>query len=124
MVLVTSRVLKPKKVSNKEPQKPANTNNSSNLGEGKEPELQGHSEKKAKLSLSRLWLFRCLALTVAPLVLLLFLEVVLHLLGMGDLVNFFRYQQYNNQEMVLDNQKFGRRFFPPPLVRHPQPSIF
>lgn len=33
-------------------------------------------------------------------------------------------RRVNQQEVYVDNQRFGRRFFPPALVRHPQPCMF
>lgn len=69
----------------------------------------------------RRWVFRLLAVVGIPIVLLLSLEAVLRLTGYGYSPHFFTSRQIDGRAFWTDNQAFGRRFFPPGLVRGPQP---
>lgn len=60
-----------------------------------------------------------MALTLVPLVLLIVAEAVLRLAGVGYPTRFFLNQSIKGEECRVDNQRFGRRFFPPNMVRHP-----
>ncbi len=68
----------------------------------------------------RFW-FRLLALIGIPLVLLLLTEGVLRLAGVGYPTGFFLHGQRDGKAVFTDNQQFGRRFFPPGLIRYPRP---
>jgi tetratricopeptide (TPR) repeat protein len=70
----------------------------------------------------RRWLFRLMALALVPLLLLGGAELALRLTGFGSPARFFLKAEWSGRTVYTDNQRFGRRFFPPSLVRHPQPS--
>ncbi len=55
-----------------------------------------------------------------PVCLLLFLEVVLRLLGVGYSSHFFVVTGAGKKDYI-ENQRFGWRFFPPAVARTPQP---
>jgi len=55
------------------------------------------------------------------LLLALLAEGLLRLGGYGYPTAFFLSREINNRPMLTDNQDFGRRFFPPGLVRYPHP---
>ncbi|MEM7349933.1 MAG: tetratricopeptide repeat protein, partial [Acidobacteriota bacterium] len=68
----------------------------------------------------RLWLFRLLATTLLPLLLLLAVEGLLHLAGYGD-SSAFLVPIEGRQDALTTNQRFGWRFFPRRLARTPLP---
>ena len=67
------------------------------------------------------WLFRVLALTLVPLLLLGGAELVLRLGGYGYPTGFFLKTRIGGREVFAENQKFGYRFFPPAMARVPEP---
>ena len=71
----------------------------------------------------RRWGFRLLALVLLPVGLLALFEGVLWLADYGDPTRFFLRSRINDRAVYIENQRFGRRFFPPALVRHPQPCV-
>jgi tetratricopeptide (TPR) repeat protein len=75
------------------------------------------------VSTRRRWLFRLGTLVLAPMLLLAGLELCLRLIGFGYPTSFFLRSRVNDQAVYIENQKFSRRFFPPALVRHPQPCL-
>ena len=68
----------------------------------------------------RRW-FRLSAIVAVPLLVLLCAEGVLRLAGYGYSPHFFIKQAVGGREVWTDNQDFGRRFFPPGLVRGSRP---
>jgi len=66
----------------------------------------------------RFW-FRLLAVAGIPLVLLLSTEGVLRLAHFGYFPHFFQERSIEGRDVWTDNQDYGRRFFPPGLVRYP-----
>ncbi len=56
-----------------------------------------------------------------PLLLLAGLEMGLRLFGYGYPTSFLLRTQIRGQEMLVDNAKFGWRFFPPAIARSPTP---
>jgi tetratricopeptide (TPR) repeat protein len=69
----------------------------------------------------RRW-FRLAALLL-PLVLLLLVEVGLRFAGYGYATAFFLESTLRGQRVLIENQRFGYRFFPPHLARTPQPLL-
>jgi tetratricopeptide (TPR) repeat protein len=67
------------------------------------------------------WLFRLAAAWVLPLVGLGGLEAALRLAGYGHPTRFFLSRQVDGQEVLVENDKFGLRFFPPSMARSPAP---
>ncbi|MBI4328220.1 MAG: tetratricopeptide repeat protein [Chloroflexi bacterium] len=68
-------------------------------------------------------LFALLAMTVMPLLSLGALEAGLRVFGYGFPVGFFLKGRFLDKTVVVENEKFGRRFFPPSLARTPQPLL-
>ena len=65
--------------------------------------------------------FRLLSAVGIPLVLLLSAEGLLRLGGYGYSPHFFQKLRIQDRAIWTDNQDYGRRFFPPGLIRYPRP---
>ncbi len=50
-------------------------------------------------------------------------EALLRLVGIGCLTDFFVPASVENEAVLVDNQAFGKRFFPAELVRYPHPFL-
>jgi tetratricopeptide (TPR) repeat protein len=70
------------------------------------------------------WLFRFFALVAVPVVLLAGLELILRLAGYGYSTRFFENIRVGGKDYLVNNENFGRRFFPPQLMRWPGPVMF
>ena len=90
-------------------------------------ETGSHAGKDATaqktLSPGRLWSFRLIALLVIPLLLLGGLELGLRLAGYGYPTGFFKRARIGTADYLIENDKFGLRFFPPGLARSPTPVL-
>ena len=75
------------------------------------------------MSRRRLWLFRIIALTLVPLLLLGATEFVLRFAGYGHPTAFFKRTTINGEVCLVENDKFGLSFFPPELARSPAPVV-
>jgi tetratricopeptide (TPR) repeat protein len=75
------------------------------------------------LSKGRKFVFGLVGFVVLPLLLLAGLELVLRVAGFGYPVSFFKPIQISNADFLVENDKFGLRFFPPELARSPAPVI-
>lgn len=75
------------------------------------------------LSRRKQWLFRIAAATLVPSLLLCAGELLLRLFGYGYPAGFFLPTTRDGQVMLVENPRFGWRFFPPRLARTPQPLI-
>jgi len=64
-----------------------------------------------------------IALVCVPLVLLGGLEIILRLGGFGYRTSFFTPIHIGHQEFLADNESFSLRFFPPQLMRWPNPIL-
>jgi len=71
----------------------------------------------------RLWLFRVIALTIFPSLLLL-LDLSLRIAGYGFSSNAIIKFQADGKDACCDNVKFGWRFFPRNIARESEPFIF
>ncbi|HTY85928.1 MAG TPA: tetratricopeptide repeat protein [Candidatus Acidoferrum sp.] len=91
----------------------------SNLARPLAIELKTSGPSATRIAPVRLWLFRGLAVIVLPLLALLMLELALRLGGYGYPTGFFRPMRIGNQELVVENDCFGFRFFPPAMARLP-----
>jgi tetratricopeptide (TPR) repeat protein len=76
------------------------------------------------LSAGRKWIFRLLALTLMPLLLLGGLEIVLRLAHYGYPTGMFQTRLVGGKPVVVENDKFSWRFFPRAMARHPLPLSF
>jgi tetratricopeptide (TPR) repeat protein len=72
------------------------------------------------MSRGRRWFYRLLALLV-PLLLLGLLEAGLRIAGYGFPTVFFLNAKEDGRAMLVDNPRFGWRFFPPAVARAPRP---
>jgi tetratricopeptide (TPR) repeat protein len=75
------------------------------------------------LPLPRKLVFGVIACVVLPLLLLALLEIALHLAGYGYPTTFFKPLRIGNENCLVENDKFGLRFFPPELARSPAPVV-
>ena len=93
------------------------------------PKRQGEAKLRetARPSLKQItpgkkWLFRVAAvvlLLVVPLVALAILEAALRVGGYGYATGFFKPMRIGGQEMLVENDSFGFRFFPSAIARMP-----
>jgi tetratricopeptide (TPR) repeat protein len=67
--------------------------------------------------------FRLLSAVGIPLVFFLLAEGILRLAGYGYSPHFFQKRLIQDRASWTDNQDYGRRFFPPGLVRYPRPFV-
>ncbi len=65
----------------------------------------------------RKWLYAVVSMTVVPFLILVGIELGLRLAGVGYPTSYFVKNKENN--VYLSNQRYGWRFFPPQLARHP-----
>lgn len=73
----------------------------------------------------RIWAYRLTSLVLGPVLFLGLLEAGLQLAGYGHPTSFFLAREGVRGEISLtDNPEFGRRFFPPSLVRAPVSLAF
>ena len=69
----------------------------------------------------RRWLFRVLAMFLVPLAVLVLLELSLRLAGYGHVTSFFLEKEQGGERVLIENDKFGWRFFPEGMARSPSP---
>ncbi len=72
----------------------------------------------------RLWIFRIIAVTVIPVLLLLLLEITLRAAGYGYNTEIAVKHKINNIDSYFCNIKFAWRFFPPTIARTANPFVF
>ncbi|MCP4257794.1 MAG: tetratricopeptide repeat protein [Planctomycetes bacterium] len=90
----------------------------------KHPAKNNKSLSRTKRDLRRLWLFRIVALTVCPVLLLLVVELSLRIAGYGFFPHAIIKYQAEGRDAYCDNVKFGWRFFPRNIARESEPYIF
>jgi tetratricopeptide (TPR) repeat protein len=78
---------------------------------------------KSSIPAARRWLFRLAAIVLGPLLFLLFLEAGLRFAGVGHSMSFFLPMQVNGKECLIENDRFGWRFFGPEMARAPFPFV-
>ncbi|HWX23238.1 MAG TPA: tetratricopeptide repeat protein [Candidatus Binatia bacterium] len=71
----------------------------------------------------RKWAYRLAALVLGPLLVFGGFELALRLAGYGYPTNFFRPLRIGDEDCLVENDKFGLRFFPPELARSPPPVV-
>jgi len=74
-------------------------------------------------SRKRLWVFAASSALLSPLLLFLLVEMVLRLVGFGHPASFLLPARIKDQEVFIQNDRFGWRFFGPDLARQPSPLI-
>lgn len=72
----------------------------------------------------RPWWFKIAAAVLIPCFLLACAELSLRLMGFGFNPAFFLKSSVDHRKVFGDNQRFGRLFFSPSMVRHPAPIQF
>src|SRR6266404_3611167 len=72
-----------------------------------------------KLSPCKLWLFRLTGVFLLPFLVLGLAEIGLRLAGYGYSTAFFKPVRIGQSDYLVENDKFGLRFFPPALARSP-----
>jgi tetratricopeptide (TPR) repeat protein len=77
----------------------------------------------ASVSRARRWLFRLAAMVLGPLLFLFVLEAGLHLAGIGYPMSFFLPMPMDGKDCLIENDRFGWRFFGPEMARAPFPVI-
>jgi tetratricopeptide (TPR) repeat protein len=86
--------------------------------------MQPAAMSRHKLHRQRKWLFRLIAATVIPTLFLGLLELGLRVCGYGYPTSFFIERPAPDGTTVFaENVDFGRRFFPPGLVRQPSTQM-
>lgn len=78
-------------------------------------------QKKKNLTGLKLWAFRLGTLVLVPGLLLCCLELGLRWAGYGYPTSFFLKQQIGGRAFLVENDKFGWRFFGPARARTPRP---
>jgi tetratricopeptide (TPR) repeat protein len=81
------------------------------------------SARSSPISPARRWLFRLVAIVLGPLLFLLLLEAGLRLAGVGHPMSFFLPMQINGKDCLVENDRFGWRFFGPEMARAPFPLV-
>ncbi len=71
----------------------------------------------------RLWLFRLAAAVLGPALLLVAVEAGLRLAGVGHPMSFFLPLRINGKDCLIENDRFGWRFFGPEMARSPFPLV-
>jgi len=79
--------------------------------------------RPAELSPAKKWVFRLVGLVFLPLLLLGLLEMGMRLAGYGYPTTFFKPLRIGSTEYLVENDKFGLRFFPPEIARSPPPIV-
>jgi tetratricopeptide (TPR) repeat protein len=75
------------------------------------------------MSPRRKWLFRLLAMIILPLAALALPEMALRLCGYGYDTSFFKPITIGGQNLLVENDSYGFRFFPPEVARLPRPIM-
>jgi tetratricopeptide (TPR) repeat protein len=91
------------------------------------PELPGDARGRGTAQLvgiRRRLLFRLAAMFLVPLLFVGATEAVLRLTGYGYATTFFKGVRIANEDYLVENDKFGWRYFPPEISRSPSPVRF
>jgi len=86
--------------------------------------ITGRATAGSALTSWRLWLFRIVAITIIPAVLLLLLEVTLRVAGYGFPSSPIIKCKVNGTASYCNNAKFAWRFFHPNIARAASPFVF
>ncbi len=88
------------------------------------PQKDGPAFSSARLNRRRLWCFRLLVAIGVPAVFLATVELVLRLVGFGYPTTFLLPSQHDGQNVFVQNDRFGWRFFGAAMARVPEPLCF
>jgi tetratricopeptide (TPR) repeat protein len=103
--------------------KKTNAGRLSPTGNSQAVDAGGAQTAKPAAPAPRRWFFRLMAAVFIPALFLGLLELALRLGGYGESSHFFLRSRVNGRDVYVENRRFCDRFFPPALVRHPQPCI-
>jgi tetratricopeptide (TPR) repeat protein len=97
-------------------------------GQGPKPgssPTRSDSSKKNELPISgrKRWLWRTALLLLVPLLLFGTVELALRIAGYGFPTGYFKRLTIQGRDSLVDNDRFGFRFFPPTLARIPAPVV-
>ncbi len=87
------------------------------------PGPAGKTSARGNVPRWRAGLFRLLAVVLVPLGLLAIAELALRLFGYGYPTSYLIPATVNGKEALVDNDRFGFRFFPPAMARTPPPTV-
>jgi tetratricopeptide (TPR) repeat protein len=90
---------------------------------GPQPGPANPPQQPASFSRRKLWIFRAIALIGLPLLLLGGFELALRFAGYGFPTAFFKRARIGDTDFLVENDKFGLRFFPPAIARSPAPVV-
>src|SRR3974390_2119355 len=76
-----------------------------------------------ELSRTKKWIFGLVGFVLLPLLVVLGVELGLRLAGYGFPTSFFQPLRIGTNDCLVENEKFGLRFFPPELARSPSPVV-
>ncbi len=78
------------------------------------------TSKSSAAPRGRAWLKRVLMALLAPVVFLVLVEVVLRVFNIALPTSFIRPLKVGDEKVLVENDAFGLRFFPPAAARHPE----
>jgi tetratricopeptide (TPR) repeat protein len=81
----------------------------------------GQTFNSSGLNRRKLWCFRLLVAAGVPLVFLVMMELLLRLAGFGYPTGFFLTSQHDGRKVLVQNNRFGWRFFGAAMARIPEP---
>jgi tetratricopeptide (TPR) repeat protein len=81
----------------------------------------GETFNPSGLTPRKLWCFRLFVAVGIPLLFLVMLELGLRLAGFGYPTGFFLPSHHDGQKVLVQNNRFGWRFFGPAMARIPEP---
>jgi len=87
----------------------------------KETAERPHLAPRPPLSTRRKWLFSLVAFVIGPILLLIALEMGLRVAGCGHSCDLFKPRRIAGRDLLVENDDFSLRFFPPELARMPGP---
>jgi tetratricopeptide (TPR) repeat protein len=82
---------------------------------------QPEAASSPAITSKRRWAFRVAALVVSPLLALAILEAILRVADYGYATTFLLRGKANGRPILIENEKYGWRFFGPVLARAPRP---
>lgn len=112
----TTHILKPK---------PDRKHSKASIEPVGEPHSAGSPSHDALVPLStkKKVLFTIVGFVLLPLLVLVVAEFALRAGGYGYSSSFFKPITIGNEAMLVENEKFGLRFFPPEMARSPAPTV-
>jgi len=76
-----------------------------------------------ELSQTKKWVFALVGFVLLPLLALVGVELALRVAGYGYSTKFFKPLRIGTRDCLVENDKFGLRFFPPEVARSPAPVV-